>query len=492
MRKLLFAMLFAFALCCTAEAQTPTSALPSGTPVSTDTVPYVVMAASPKVLKKTTIADFFSVLVPSFVGSSAKNGNGSKFQLFTGSFTTNHCPKFDSSGNLVDNGGTCADAAPVQSVFGRVGAVLPATNDYNFNQLAGSISTSQQPSTTVNSVVNDTNLQGSISAQVLTLSFAGALAKSRQHAATVYNDQANSYSSGFLQSFFSGTNFELKDPSASTKKLQFDLSNITASNTRTITAPDANASFVQSVTCTNQFIRSISSQGLPSCASVDNASLVNSSITLQGSTVALGGSALATNSTPQFLRLGLNQAADSSAPLAITGAANNITLFQLKRNTDTSPTGAFTDFQNAAGSSLWKVDITGSLSAGTVPNARVSGLTTSATTDTTNASNITSGTLSSSRLAATMTAINTAPIIFNTSGTQLTNGHIVIGAATLSAGSATVTLSGSAVFTSTATYNCSPVDNSAASAVKFAATSGSQFTLTGTGTDTVVFICVGN
>jgi hypothetical protein len=39
-------------------------------------------------------------------------------------------------------------AAPVSSVFGRTGAVVSAANDYNFNQLAGNISTSQMNSGT--------------------------------------------------------------------------------------------------------------------------------------------------------------------------------------------------------------------------------------------------------------------------------------------------------------------------------------------------------
>lgn len=49
------------------------------------------------------------------------------------------------------------------------------------------------PSTSVNSVVNDTNVTGSIGSQTLTLGFTGTLAKSRQHAATVYTDAANTF-----------------------------------------------------------------------------------------------------------------------------------------------------------------------------------------------------------------------------------------------------------------------------------------------------------
>jgi len=81
-----------------------------------------------------------------------------------------------------------------------------------------------------------------------------------------------------------------------------------------------------------------------------------------------------TAAAAQFGRLGLGVAAPSTAgQLAQTGGANNLTLMLLKRNTDAAPTGKFTDYQTAAGASLWSVDITGSLSVGTIPGARVSG-----------------------------------------------------------------------------------------------------------------------
>jgi len=56
------------------------------------------------------------------------------------------------------------------------------------------------PSTAVTSVVNDTNVTGSITAQALTLGWTGTLAKGRTLATTVYTDQSNAYSGG-LQDF---------------------------------------------------------------------------------------------------------------------------------------------------------------------------------------------------------------------------------------------------------------------------------------------------
>ena len=52
--------------------------------------------------------------------------------------------------------------------------------------------------------------------------------------------------------------------------------------------------------CTNQFPRSLDASGAATCASVANADLSNSSITIQGAAVALGGTTLATSSTPTF------------------------------------------------------------------------------------------------------------------------------------------------------------------------------------------------
>ena len=58
---------------------------------------------------------------------------------------------------------------------------------------------------------------------------------------------------------------------------------------------------------------------------------------------------------------------------ALVRGANAQTLVTLKRATDATPTGAFADYQSAAGASLWQVDIAGTLAAGTIPVARLAG-----------------------------------------------------------------------------------------------------------------------
>ena len=53
----------------------------------------------------------------------------------------------------------------------------------------------------VTGVSNDTNVTGSVSSNVLTLGWSGQLAKVRQHSATIYNDQSNTYVAGNKQNF---------------------------------------------------------------------------------------------------------------------------------------------------------------------------------------------------------------------------------------------------------------------------------------------------
>lgn len=84
------------------------------------------------------------------------------------------------------------------------------------------------------------------------------------------------------------------------------------------------------------------------------------------------------------------------------------------------------------------------------------------------------------------------PEAYNSAGTQRTDVHHVYGTVALSGGTATVSLTGNAIFTSNSTYVCQANDETAAAAVKITRTSGTSITFTGTTTDTVAYHCVGN
>lgn len=93
--------------------------------------------------------------------------------------------------------------------------------------------------------------------------------------------------------------------------------------------------------------------------------------------------------------------------------------------------------------------------------------------------------------AITATTTGVMPL-YSTTGTGANAPHMVQGSVALSSGAATVTLSGAAVFSSSTSYICTANDATATNAVKVSNTSGTQFALAGTTTDTVAFVCVGN
>ena len=86
---------------------------------------------------------------------------------------------------------------------------------------------------------------------------------------------------------------------------------------------------------------------------------------------------------------------------------------------------------------------------------------------------------------------NSSVRTYNAAGTEQLSAHMVLGSATLAAGTVTITLSGNAAFTSSSSYKCTVTDGVLnLTAVTY--TSGSQFTILGVLTDTVSYHCVGN
>lgn len=96
------------------------------------------------------------------------------------------------------------------------------------------------------------------------------------------------------------------------------------------------------------------------------------------------------------------------------------------------------------------------------------------------------------------TTFHARPYVMNTAGTQAVSGtpgsggaKIVKGVVTLSAGTATVTLTNDAIFTNNSTFNIGAVNLTNANAFKAVKTSGSSITFTGTGTDQIDFLMIG-
>ena len=85
------------------------------------------------------------------------------------------------------------------------------------------------------------------------------------------------------------------------------------------------------------------------------------------------------------------------------------------------------------------------------------------------------------------------PLTFSAAGTQsTTTTHLVYGSATLSGGTVTITLLGSAIYTNSSSYQCNANDLSALQSVRVNLVSGSSFILLGTDTNNVNYVCLGN
>lgn len=82
--------------------------------------------------------------------------------------------------------------------------------------------------------------------------------------------------------------------------------------------------------------------------------------------------------------------------------------------------------------------------------------------------------------------------VYTNDGTQFLGTHMVGGAVSTNNAGATVTLTGSAVFTSAVTYVCTLGPSSTSGGVSVVNGSGSSFTVTSASAQTVSYLCVGN
>jgi hypothetical protein len=91
----------------------------------------------------------------------------------------------------------------------------------------------------------------------------GTLPNSVLPAGIVRTTQANTFGSGFLQTFQAGSNFSFIDSSDATKVFQLNLSGITTANTRTMTVPDgASAAALVATAPAHNYLTGINSNGL--------------------------------------------------------------------------------------------------------------------------------------------------------------------------------------------------------------------------------------
>ncbi len=82
------------------------------------------------------------------------------------------------------------------SSAGAVSQIQPA-----FSDISGTIAGGQLPGNVPTSITSDINVTGSVAGNVLTLGWAGALAKNRLLSTTVFTDQTNTYTPGMKQTF---------------------------------------------------------------------------------------------------------------------------------------------------------------------------------------------------------------------------------------------------------------------------------------------------
>ena len=122
---------------------------------------------------------------------------------FIGVNSTNHDLVWGSNGTTLVGAiaatGTGTATTCSNEVFTAISAVAVPT--------CTTLTSAYLPAATPQSITNDTNVTGSITAQVLTLGWTGTLAKTRTLATTVYTDQSNTYSTG-TQDMSSATAFK--------------------------------------------------------------------------------------------------------------------------------------------------------------------------------------------------------------------------------------------------------------------------------------------
>jgi len=305
--------------------------------------------------------------------SASVQGNGSKVQLSTGPTTLNDCVKYDGNGNTVDAGAACGTGGGSITLNGQA---MSGGNSYFLGTLDDSNGNPTVESTATSSAVDYVNITNGATGNPGTVAVASA---------------------------GSDSNVNLNLKSKGTGNVQINGTNLAPSATTDTT----NASNITSGTLSNTLL-----------SAIPNSDLAHSSTAINGTAISLGSS----GNVGQ-----LNDSNGNSTLLssATTSAVNQVTV------------------TNAATGGAPKISATGSdtnvslnLATKGTGSVQVNGtaLAPSATTDTTNASNISAGTLSTSRLS-------------------LTSAHFLVGNA--SNNPADVAMSGDCSLANTGAVTCS-------------------------------------
>lgn len=190
--------------------------------------------------------------------------------------------------------------------------------------------------------------------------------------------------------------------------------------------------------------------------------------------ISAGGMSLRGVNTPLFRFLTGNATDGDTLDILVSGEANQKFILNKSGKFEWGAGGASAVDTNLYRASASVLQTDGAFTATTLTSSIATGTAPLTVSSTTPVANLT-----------------TVPATYNISGTQQTGAHIVIGTCILGT-SCSVTLTGAAVFSSISSYQCGATDVTSAAAIKFAPASGSSFALTGTATDTLSFVCVGN